>query len=64
MKTLDQKLFMTRPEVVVTFADSGYVIFVEGNTSRGEFSSWRGVVTSLSEVFSILERINVMEKCQ
>lgn len=64
MKTIDQKLFMTRRDVVVTFADIGYIIFVEGSDSRGEFSNWRGVVTSLSEVFSILEQIDRMEKAK
>lgn len=64
MKTLEQKLAIIRGPISVTFADTGYVIFAEGNNSRGEFTNWRGVVTSLPEVFTILERINVMEKVE
>lgn len=64
MKTLEQKLTMIRGPISVTFADTGYVIFAEGNNSRGEFTNWRGVVTSLPEVFNILERVNLMEKVE
>jgi hypothetical protein len=64
MKTLEQKMVMARSQVTITFADTGYLIFVEGNNSRGDFVSWRGVVTSLPEVFNVLERINIMEKVE
>lgn len=64
MKTLEEKMVMARSQVTITFADNGYLIFVEGNSSRGDFVSWRGVVSSMPEVYSILDRINVMEKVE
>jgi hypothetical protein len=64
MKTLEQKLTMTGREVKIRFADTGYVITLEGTDGRGTYTNWCGVVTSLPEVFTILERVNAMEKSE
>lgn len=64
MKTVEQKMVMVRPEVEITFVDNGYVIALQGTDSRGTYAKWCGVVASLPEVFTILERVNVMEKVE